>query len=161
MNRNTRLIPLTQGKFAIVSAEDYEFVTQWKWQARMTRYKNGSVWYAIRTASNPKKTILMHRVICQKVGLKSKYFDHKDRDGLNNTRDNLRPCTRSQNCANRIKFSDCSSKYKGVSRHINGWQSRIQFKGKPFYLGYFREESDARKAYESAAVKLFGEFACL
>ncbi len=29
---SAKLIPLTQGKFAIVDAEDYDWLMQWKWQ---------------------------------------------------------------------------------------------------------------------------------
>lgn len=32
-SENTKLIPLTQGKFAIVDVEDYQWLSQWKWYA--------------------------------------------------------------------------------------------------------------------------------
>ena len=38
-------IPLTQGKFALVDDEDYEFLMQWKWCTLRIRNK----YYAVRS----------------------------------------------------------------------------------------------------------------
>lgn len=53
------MIPLTQGKFAIVDDEDYEYLSQFKWYAE----KHRKTFYAARTIFNPKRTIRMHQEI--------------------------------------------------------------------------------------------------
>lgn len=88
--------------------------------------------------------------------------DHRDHEGLNNTRTNLRLATRSQNSCNNKKTRGRSSKYKGVSRDKRGyWRAKIHFKGKHIFLGYFDNEIDAARAYDKAAKELHGEFAVL
>ena len=51
-------IRLTQGQFALIDNEDYEFLNQWKWFAQ----KNYNTFYAGRK-SNKGNIIYMHRVI--------------------------------------------------------------------------------------------------
>lgn len=155
-----KLIPLTQGKFAQVDDEDYEWLNKFKWHAIKNRE---STWYALNSAyiGNYKIAhIAMHRMI---MGLKPNskpIVDHKDRDGLNNQRLNLRFATYSQNGANKMAFG--LSKYLGV--HLMGritkkWAATIQSGGKKIYLGCFEHEVDAAIAYDFAAIMLHGEFA--
>lgn len=164
MKSRSRLIPLNRRKFAIVSADDYEFLTQWEWKTARAITKRGEIWYAVRSIRktvNGKRVsaiILMHREVAIMSGLpKAREYDHRDRNGLNNQRDNIRACSRSQNCANRNGWG--ISGVKGVSFHNGNWRSRIRFNGKEIYLGGFKNPSDAHRAYYTAAVKLFGEFA--
>jgi hypothetical protein len=87
--------------------------------------------------------------------------DHWNRDGLRNTRRNLRLATRSQNNANRRKQAGCSSGYRGVSwsKHASKWKAQISIDGKVCFLGYFASEVRAALAYDTAARERFGEFA--
>lgn len=85
--------------------------------------------------------------------------DHRDRNGLNNQKLNLRFCTTSQNIANSVGRS--ASGFKGVYRFRNGWTSHITVNYKTLYLGVFDTVLEGAKAYNEAALKYFGEFARL
>lgn len=106
-----------------------------------------------------KKTLtLMHRVI---LGLDGDIKgDHRDGNGLNNRRENLRPATGAQNTHNQRTRIDNRSGVKGVSWHkrIGKWQARIGLHGKDKCLGYFADIQSAAEAYRNASNELHGEF---
>ena len=148
-------IPLTQGKFALVDDDDYEYLSQWKWC-----YDNG---YAKRGQWNPvtKKIIqiFMHRVIMN--AKKGEAVDHANHNTLNNKKYNLRICTYAQNMYNSKSNKNSSSKYKGVSwnKRCKKWQVYIIYEGKRINLGYYKDEEEAARVYDKAAIELFREFA--
>jgi hypothetical protein len=86
-------IPLTQGKVAIVDDEDFASISSFKWCAMKVR---GGKYYAIRSAriAGKKCQVLMHRVIGGTATTPE--VDHENNDGLDNRRQNLRPCTSQQ-----------------------------------------------------------------
>lgn len=144
-------IRLTKGKVALVDAADFDFLNQWGWYAHNERGR----WYAVRGA---KPQLRMHRII---LGMPEGYdSDHRDGNGLNNQRCNLRICTRSQNHMNRHRIRGRSI-YKGVSWHKGGkkWEAHITLNGKHLHLGLFTSETEAAIAYNEAALKYHGEFA--
>ena len=151
-------IPLTQGKVALVDDEDYEWLSQWKWNA----YRDKGVWYAKRQDWNggKERTIRMHREI---LGLKDPEVpvDHRNHDGLDNQKSNLREASGNKNQSNMRKQADRSSRYKGVSwrKDNSKWAAYIRNDGHLFHLGYFANEEDAAQAYNRAAIICFGEFA--
>lgn len=154
----SKLIPLTQGKFAIVDDEDFEVLSKYRWQ-----YRDG---YAIRnyysgTIDGKKKykIIRMHRFLNETPD--GMHTDHIDMDGLNNKKSNLRTATQSENSMNRKSYKNSSSKFKGVhwSKKAEKWESAIRINNKPKWLGYFGSEEEAAKSYNEAAINIFGSFA--
>jgi hypothetical protein len=153
-----KLIRLTQGQFAQVDDADYDWLNQWKWRAK----KSTNTYYAVRTDySNGKKTVGMGRVM---LGLTDSEVDaeHRDRNGLNNQRLNLRPATCQQNGINKSGYSK-SSQYKGVyyNKERRMFSAQIKYNYKSRHIGHFKSEIDAARAYDRKALELFGEFAYL
>lgn len=151
-------IPLTQGKFAIVDAEDYEWLNQWKWFV----VKLGNSYYAARQKTiRPKKQkmIFMHRQLLNAQA--EDEIDHRNNYGLDNRKNNVRFCTRTQNQQNQRPRKNATSKFKGVSwkKARNKWYANIRYKSKNIYLGCFDSEIKAARMYDKKAKKLFGEFA--
>lgn len=77
---------------------------------------------------------------------------------MDNRRENLRPCTRSQNMANRrpLRGRDMP---KGVSRYRDKYRADIRQGGRVRYLGVFTTPEAAALAYREAALEVHGEFA--
>lgn len=155
-------VSLGHGKFALVDDVDYEHVARHKWYYIKERLNRT----AYATANIGKEVVGMHRFVLRLYPGEMFHVDHKDRNGLNNQRSNLRITDRSGNGANRkklIREVPTSSQFKGVSWHNSNemWAAYITCRGKRTGLGYFHTEIDAAAAYDEAAVKLFGEFAVL
>jgi len=158
-----RVIFLTRGKFAKVDDADYDWLNQWKWHARNSR----DTWYAARTTSmdaeGTQRCILMHRELAAQLGLEM--VDHRNGDGLDNQRHNLRPCSRAQNAANRKIHKNNQSGFRGVrfdsGKYRLPWRADIQASGKREYLGNFACPAEAARAYNERATALFGDFARL
>jgi len=154
-------IPLTQGKFAIVDPQDYERLSKHKWQA--SRFPRS--YYATRCVSignGRQKNIPMHRDI---IKIEDGFCcDHINHNGLDNRKVNLRQASRAQNSWNKRKQrGKHSSKHKGVSwfKRENKWQARIQANGRKIFLGSYKNQIDAAKAYDEAAKLYYKDFAVL
>lgn len=88
-------------------------------------------------------------------------IDHINHDTLDNRRENLRPCTVSQNGANQGVRVNNTSGFKGVSlfKRDQVWQAYINMFGKRRHLGYYATPIEAALAYDRAALEYHGEFA--
>lgn len=156
-----RAIPLTKGLFAWVDEEDFDRIAIHSWHAY--KHPHSKSFYAVRSVENPQNPacrtkVFMHREILGIPG----FVDHKDLNGLNNTRENMRPATCGQNNRNIGKpRHGVTSQFKGVSWHPKAqkYQATIRLNRKNYYLGLFRDEADAAWAYDRAARNLFGAFA--
>jgi hypothetical protein len=156
-----RRIPLTQGKFAIVDPEDYPRLAKFKWHLAKSPTSSYAVRWKRLNSKNARTRIWMHRQVIKIPG--HMLCDHKNHDGLDNRKANLRPATISQNLCNRPKTrAKTRSKYKGLEwdKTQRKWKARIQLNNKKIYLGSFDSEIDAAKAYDRKAIELFGRFAC-
>ena len=151
-----KFIPLTQGKVAFVDDADYPMVSKYRWHVNRV----GNRWYAMRNVyDNGSRTKLrMHNVILQVSARKE--VDHKNHDGLDNRRVNLRAASRSDNNANgRQKIG--RSGYRGVWPSGRRWAAHIQRDGKRHYLGMFKTAEEAALTWNEAARWIHGEFAIL
>ncbi len=156
-----RRIPLTEGKFTIVDPLDFYRFNNFQWCA----VKHKSLFHAVRLINGSNDITKILSLHCEIMNPpKGLLVDHRNRNGLDNRRTNLRLATHSQNRCNRfVNKVGCSSQYRGVSRNKqkNKWNAQIQFEGKWIWLGRFDNEIDAAKAYDEAARKYHGEFARL
>lgn len=148
-----RIVLLTQGYETIVDDEDFERVSKWRWKI----LKANGLLYAARTDKKNNTTVLMHRLIAGAPA--GKIVDHKNHNGLDNRKENLRITTQGMNRANSRKVRG-SSQFKGVYRTRRGtWVAQIKANGIHHYLGSHSSELVAAQAYDKAASKIFGEFA--
>lgn len=146
-----KLIPLTRGLFAKVDDADFGWLSKRKWYAQRSA---AGRFYAARGHGT-----LMHREILPGAS----EIDHINQDKLDNRRDNLRMADSRRNKANIKRRRDNTSGFKGVSwnKRRGCWTADITSFGKHKCLGQFKVVSDAAKAYDEAAKKEFGEFACV
>lgn len=146
--------------FAMVDDSDYEYLSKWTW----ITFKTGPKMYAGRwhfEDSGKRCLILMHRVLLNPEP--RHVTDHKDGNGLNNQRSNLRQATVSQNAANISSHKNSTSKYLGIywDKNRGRWFATIRKNKVDRFLGRFKDEKDAALAYNKAAMELHGEFARL
>lgn len=158
----TKEIAVGGGLVAIVDDDDFERLSAVKWQASSRKHKTI---YAVHTSpkddSGKRVKLLMHReVIGAPRGVK---VDHKNRNGLDNRRENLRLATNAQNARNVSRRSDNKSGYKGVGFHraTGAWAAQIVVDGRHEHLGLFSSKEEAAAAYDAAAVRLHGDYAVI
>lgn len=142
------------GHEVLVDDADLHLVAALRWSA----YEIGrDCWYAMSEISG--RRVYMHRFVTGAP--KGLDVDHRNGNGLDNRRENLRVVPHRLNLANqRIQSRPKSSRFKGVSRTKAGaWESYIKVDGRRRHLGNFRDEVEAAKAYDRAALEAWGEFA--
>lgn len=156
-----KTVPLSQGKVALVDDDDYEFIARFRWYAARNRH----TWYAMRNVSlghGKGTTQRMHRVILNAQDTSSQ-VDHRNGDGLDNRRENIRICSSRENTRNMRPHS--SSGFKGVcfkkGSVARPWRARIRVNRQSIDLGHFGTVEEAARAYDYGALQHFGEFARL
>lgn len=127
---------------------------------------SGNGYIRVGFSEKPRGTrmILVHRIIFfLETGEEPEQVDHIDMNRENNHISNLRASTRSQNHANLNGNRNGTSKYKGVYWHKSSqkWFVQTKVDQKSIFLGEYKDEKEAAKAYNCAAIKYFGEFARL
>ncbi len=168
-------LPLPNGLSFIVDAADADAVAGFSWHTKGHSRGDKRGTYVHRTVrltpgrKGKKTAIALHRWL---VGAQpGQVVDHINGDTLDNRRQNLRLTDARGNSTNIV-----SSKrqklggFKGVSWNPRAkkWQASIcggeiksNGKRRQLYLGVFTDPVIAAKAYDAAALRHFGEFACL
>lgn len=159
------LIELVNGGFALVDEADLPLLSRFPWRSQHG-YKNGVKGppSAVVTGSVAHGTYQsMHRLLMSPS--EGQVVDHINGLPLNNTRANLRICSRAENSRNRKRSASNKAGVKGVyracemPRHGRCWRAEIKVAGVKHHLGSFRTKTEAGKAYAEAAKKLHGEYA--
>lgn len=145
-------VPLGNGGHALVDATDADRVLSRTW----TRDDRPHTSYARSFDQATGRTLYLHRFV---LGDPEGEVDHRNRNGLDNRRSNLRVCNRSLNNANHRAREG----FRGVSRdrRQDRWKARITVDYKEHWLGGYATAEEAAKAYDAAAREHFGEFATL
>ena len=148
----------------LIDDEDLEEIKKRKWYLLKSNTARTNYIYSPDRKGKVQRTLFLHRLI---TGASKGYdVDHINGNGLDNRKENLRVCTRSQNKMNIIKNSNkISSKYKGVypigenEKRKQGWRAAITLDGKMKTIGRYYTEKEAALAYNAYAKEIFGEFA--
>lgn len=149
------------GRVALVDDEDYELVMQYRWRVWEKRRPSGTIDGPYAVAGLPSEHRWGARVKMHKLLTGWPMTDHRNGDGLDNQRSNLRPTTKARNNHNQSPQHGTSSQFKGVTWHKKAgkWQAAIKVNGKNRYLGVFTSEEAAACAYADAALAVQGEHA--
>lgn len=154
------LVPLKDGRFAMVSEEDAD-LSGWKWHA----FERNGATYARggKCIGGKVKTIVLHRVVAERAGIDTHpTVDHINGCQFDCRRENLRNASRAQNSRNRKTPRTNTSGFKGVSfaKEMQKWRAYV-YEGKLHHIGYFADAETAGRAYDTEARRRFGEFARL
>lgn len=145
--------------FQLIDGEDVPLLYEHKWSI----VKLGNHKYLRTTSKVNGRSRLLHELLMNTPTKMS--VDHINHNTLDNRRSNLRICTHLENLHNAKRHKDNKSGYKGIWLDKNGkkkkWVARIRVNGKNIALGYYFSARSAAKAYNEAALKYFGNFACI
>lgn len=157
-------------KQVFIDDEDFDLINKYHWNYVKQGYAQGYK----RPYNKNEKYVFMHRLIMGLERGNPIEIDHRDHNGLNNQRNNLRLGTHKQNCQNTSPQRYTSSAYRGVVKnrhrkmckdgmHYYGTRyiAKIKFNGITKALGSYVDERVAAKIYDKVASLLFGEYANL
>lgn len=152
-------------KIVHVDDIDFDLVSKYHWNLLNVRGK----FYAVAhyyISRNRWKQIKIHRLIMGVLDTPEIKIDHKDGDGLNNTRDNLRKATIAENTRNAGPNRKNTTGYKGVFMYRTGdmvgrFTATLIVNKKKIHGGYFKTAIEAAKKYNEMAIEHHKEFAYL
>lgn len=145
-------VELTQGDYSLIDSEDAELVSGVNWHV---------VIYSGKPYAIGSKNLALHRVISNTP--KDLETDHRNGDGLDNRKCNLRPVTHALNSINRKLNRDTITGIKGVTIYRNRgkritYRSYIKRDNKTYCLGTFDTAEKAGEVYRLASIELHGEY---
>jgi len=114
-----KIVNLTQQQLSKVDDSDYRFIVAFRWQAQWNNTSKS--FYAVRTESFHDgkrwrcRKIYLHRFLTGLNYGDKRQVDHINHDTLDNRRENIRVCNRSENQMNRTLQKNNSTGFKGVS----------------------------------------------
>lgn len=154
-------IPLGDDKEALIDRKDFNTAAQFYWHAHKSDH--GTVkWYAeakipasMRT-SRSHKSISLHRLL---MGFPLTHVDHRDGNGLNCTRLNMRIATQSQNASNRLYKNKTG--FRGVIERNGRYAAQLMHHRANRVYGWYDKVEEAALRYNGEAIKQFGDFAVL
>jgi hypothetical protein len=147
-------IPLTQGLFALVDDEDFEFLTTYgKWFAHKCR----RTYYAETKVKGV--AVKMHRLLLSLLPGDPIQADHRDHNGLNNQKENLFYVTHAENMQNKQTYRNNKSGTPGVYYKITAkgrkyWHAQITHNKKQRLIGRFLTQEEAVEARLKAEKEL-------
>ena len=147
-------IPLTQGRHAVIDADDFDKVSRLLWHVNNSGYAKSDI-----RNSRVSTHFLMHRLLTDCPD--GSQVDHVNGDRLDNRKSNLRVCTAAENARAKRKSWVSSSRYKGVKAFRGRWRADISVNDADRYLGVFATEWEAAEAYNQAALVHYRAFAIL
>jgi len=151
------LIELTKGHTAVIDADDFDTIRDYKWRSSKGKGTNYAC-SGLRLDDGRVKTLFLHRLLMKPS--KGFVVDHINGDGLDNRRSNLRVVTVAQNNLNSRVRSDSTTGIKGAyyDKRKGSYYSHIKRGDKRIYLGTFSTAEEAADAYAKASRELHGEF---
>lgn len=143
------------GRIAVVDARDLARLSVCPWWPRTS--SDGRV-YAVGKPGGGRAVTMHEFLLGKRPGME---IDHRDGDGLNNRRRNMRHCRHADNMKNRRKNRNSASQFKGVwfDKGREVWKSAIECDGARIELGAYGDERVAAQQYDRAARIFHGEFA--
>lgn len=152
-------IPLTQGKFAIVDDEDFDYLNRFVF----CYGPNGHAVRRLMQTNGKSVSVVMAYFVLHKE--KNEIYHYKNGNPLDLRKENLIITSRQNSSASTATLREHTSIYRGVcwDKNAKKWNAtiskRIEGNRKKYHLGYFDTENAAAIAYNKKARELFGEFA--
>ncbi|MDO8800076.1 HNH endonuclease [Phenylobacterium sp.] len=133
---------------ALVDDADFALVSAFTWRAN----------HGYAMAGGPSDTVQLHTLIMDPPpGFE---VDHKNRNGLDCRRSNMRVCTHAQNSRNR-RARPSAQGFRGVSAKGGKFIANLMVDGEAIRIGGLPTAIEAAVIYDRLAIKHHGEFATL
>lgn len=151
-------IYLTQGQACLIDAADYEWAKRFRWHVQERK----GIFYAVttvRTIDGKITSSPLHRILMGLLPFDKRRALHKNGNSLDNRRSNLVIATHKEIMLKRKKAGHTSSRFVGVYWHklSQKWQAYIVVNGVTHYLGLFKSDVDAARAYNEMSRYFYGE----
>ena len=155
MNNTKKISIVGTDKVIIVDDDDYIRFGAFNW------YPNDKG-YIITDVSKHRKSdygsakVRLHRLIMACPN--GMDVDHANGDKLDNRKENLRICTRSENLCNKEITNNLMGAYYRSECCRKPWFSAITFNGKQKYLGSFYTAEEAHEMYKKESIRIHGKY---